>query len=165
MKKNIFFIGFLISIVFITSLICLEKLPLITSFINCKKDKVESSYNTSETKNEISEIITEQDFENLKQENASIVVKIYADWCGGCQYVNTFLPALQEQFKKDVIFYSINADNEKVMDLLSKSTFIEEPIAYLPTFLLIKNGAIKKQIVGTKEFAEMSAIIKKTFDV
>lgn len=124
---------------------------------------IESLPESSENIHQLREILTEQDFEDLKQSSDQIVVKIYADWCGGCQYVNAFLPSLQDQFKKDVTFYALNADNTKIMDQLTKSNMVEEPIAYLPTFLLIKNGVIKKQIVGVKEFDQMASIIKTTF--
>ena len=167
MKHNIFIKLSAMSIILIITLFLLHKFSFIPSLSHSKTTSLHTNEDSIDRKNitSVISITTEQDFENLKKHETPSVVKIYADWCGGCQYVETFFPYLAEEFKNTVHFYTINSDNEKIMNLLTESKLTKEPITYLPTFLLLQSGTIKKQITGVKEFAELKDIIKNTFNI
>ena len=164
-KKNIALIIFTVSI----SLIILSNIIMKYSQSHALHNALstENSYQNTLpiTHSRITEILDEATFEQAIKDEFPIVIKLYADWCGGCQYVQRYFPTLVDYFKDHVHFYEINADNKNIMNTLKQSKINAEPINYLPTFLLIKDGKVVKQIVGTKEFEYLRSNITETFNV
>ena len=68
------------------------------------------------------------------------VVDFYADWCGPCKVTEPILEELSEKMK-DVKFVKINVDENQ--ELSTKYSIFS-----IPTFLIMKDGTIKNQIVG-----------------
>jgi thiol-disulfide isomerase/thioredoxin len=162
MKKNSFLLLALCVIASLASVIICNKF----SVWPCKKSSPNShseDNSSTHTSNFIKEITTESQLEDARKDTLPVVIKFYADWCGGCQYMQTYFPALAESFKDKVHFYAINADNEKVMTAVQESNLTKEPIHSLPTLVLLQNGNIHKQIVGVKEFAELETEIIRAF--
>lgn len=45
--------------------------------------------------------------------NKPCIVDFYADWCGPCKRVAPILKELAETYKKEIVIYKINVDQEK----------------------------------------------------
>ncbi len=172
MKKNtILTLVGITTLLLISLLIISKKYSLWPSWICSKTESTQTSspINSNvmpiEEVTLITEVTTPEEFENLRKDEMPILIKFYATWCGACQYVDTYFPALAQHFKGKVTFYTINNDNKTITDLIEQTHFLKEPIAYLPTFVLMKHGSINQQIIGVKEFEYMQSKIAEIFSL
>lgn len=90
----------------------------------------------------------EQDFQKVLQDNDTVLVDFYADWCGPCKMM---APVLEEFTKENpsVTVCKVNVDDAP--QLASKFSVMS-----IPTFISFKNGAEHKSQVGvvSKDFLE-----------
>lgn len=109
-----------------------------------------------------SEITNTTQLTSVLESKKPMVLKFYADWCGACTYVNSYYGELKKDLP-DIDFYSINIDNQEIMQLVNSKKLSPEEITYLPTFLMIQTGKETKQITGAKKKEDMIAEIKNIF--
>ena len=69
-----------------------------------------------------------------------VVVDFYADWCGPCKVTEPILEELSEKIK-DAKFIKIDVDANQELS-------VKYSIFSIPTFLIMKDGDVKNQIVG-----------------
>ena len=84
----------------------------------------------------------EKDFENLIN-NDLIVVDFFATWCGPCKMLGQVLETME-----DVNIIKINVDEEEELAKRYK-------IMSIPNLLIIKDGEIKKQLIGFRSKEEL----------
>lgn len=108
------------------------------------------------------DISTQDQLETALASKRPMVFKFYAGWCGACTYVNSYYAELKEDLP-DIDFYSINIDNQEIMQQVESKKLSKEGIVYLPTFLMIQSGKETKQLTGAKKKDDMIAEIKKAF--
>ena len=94
--------------------------------------------------------ITEKEFENLINNNQTILVDFYADWCGPCR---ALAPVLDEIANENHNFKigKVNVDDE--INLSSQFK-----IRSIPTMIIFKDGKEVERMVG---FLPKEEIIKK----
>ena len=87
-----------------------------------------------------------------KTKEGNIVVDCYAPWCGPCKMLSPIIDELAKKIN-NYTFYKINVDeNPDVAE--------EYNIMSIPTLLIIKDGELKKQILGFKSKEELEDILK-----
>ena len=69
-----------------------------------------------------------------------VIVDFYADWCGPCKVTEPILEELSEKMK-DVKFVKVDVDANQELS-------VKYSIFSIPTFLIVKDGNVKNQIVG-----------------
>lgn len=89
--------------------------------------------------------ITDKEFMDEIQNNPSVIIKYYADWCGNCKLIAPKYKRLSndERFS-GVKFLDVNAENNPVA-----RDFVK--VDNLPFFAVIHNGQIVEASAGSKE--------------
>ena len=84
-------------------------------------------------------------YENEKIEDLEglYIVDFYADWCGPCKMLGQVLESME-----DVNIIKINVDEEEELAKRYK-------IMSIPNLLIIKDGEIKKQLIGFRSKEEL----------
>ena len=82
-----------------------------------------------------------------------VLVDFWAEWCGPCRSMAPYVDKLAAEFGDRLKVVKINTqDNNEV------------PARYginaIPTFLVIKNGEVVKQIVGSQPYSELKAAVE-----
>ncbi len=77
-----------------------------------------------------------------------VLVDFWAEWCAPCRAMSPFVDKLADEFAGRLKVVKINTqDNPEVPARYG--------ITAIPTFLVIKQGEVKKQIVGQRIYAEL----------
>jgi len=90
----------------------------------------------------MADAVTTTNFEQeVLQSDTPVLVDFWAEWCGPCHAVSPILDRIAEERAGELRLVKINIDEEP--DIAERYG-----IASIPTFLLLKNGAVVKQMVG-----------------
>lgn len=81
--------------------------------------------------------------EDLTKLEGVYLIDFYADWCGPCKMLGQVLETME-----DVNIIKINVDEEEELAKRYK-------IMSIPNLLIIKDGEIKKQIIGFRSKEEL----------
>eukprot|EP00474_Spongospora_subterranea_P009550 CRZ10008.1 hypothetical protein [Spongospora subterranea] len=73
-----------------------------------------------------------------------LVVDYYADWCGPCKRFEPTYEALSNKYDADADFIKINIEN-------ASEHAAEASISSVPSFQLIKDGAVVDLVVGADQ--------------
>lgn len=85
--------------------------------------------------------VTADDFDSeVLQADKPVLVDFWAAWCGPCQMVGPLVEQLSEEIDS-VKFVKVNIDEQP-------SLAAQYGIESIPTFLLIRNGAVVKKEIG-----------------
>lgn len=88
--------------------------------------------------------------EDLTKLEGVYLIDFYADWCGPCKMLGQVLETME-----DVNIIKINVDEEEELAKKYK-------IMSIPNLLIIKDGEIKKQLIG---FRSKEELLKEIDDV
>ncbi|MBQ0062713.1 MAG: thioredoxin [Prevotella sp.] len=86
-------------------------------------------------------VITQDNFEELKNGNTPLVLDFWATWCGPCRALSPILSGLAEEFDGRIIVGKCDVEEN---DELAA----EFGIHNIPTVLFFKNGQMVDKIVG-----------------
>ena len=78
----------------------------------------------------------------VKKSNKPVILDIYATWCGPCQQMEPALEELEKELGTMYKFAKLNVDEAR--DISIK----EYGVTSVPTFVFIKDGAIKGKETG-----------------
>ena len=112
------------------------------SDIGGSSEKVAISKATKEVIH-VPEIFTKEDKESLIKNNKVVIVDVYADWCHPCQITAPYFAELYDKYKD-----LCKLVKESVELRLSPT------VTVIPTFQIIIDGKLTKQITG----ADMGAV-------
>lgn len=82
-------------------------------------------------------------FEKAKKTSHPVVVDFWAPWCGPCRVTKPILDKLAKEYKGEVEFWPINADEQP--DLLR-----ELKIFGIPTVIAIQGGKLVSRVTGAQ---------------
>ncbi len=81
-----------------------------------------------------------------------VLVDFWAEWCGPCRAMSPYIDKLADEFKGKLKVVKINTeDNTEVPSRYG--------ITGIPTFLLIKKGEVKSQMIGQMQYEKLKAAV------
>jgi thioredoxin 1 len=105
---------------------------------------------------EIKEIKNNDDYKSfieMDKENLHII-KFGAKWCGPCRSLEVTLHGLDSEKIKDSLFASIDVDTDDMSDIIANYS-----VRSVPTMVFIKNGEVKKTLIGASAANKIYEII------
>jgi len=86
------------------------------------------------------------------QSQVPVLVDFWAEWCGPCRAMSPYVDKLAEEYKGKLKVVKLNTqDNTEVPSRYG--------ITAIPTFLVIKNGEVAKQIVGSMTYDKLKGAV------
>jgi thioredoxin 1 len=86
------------------------------------------------------------------QSSTPVLVDFWAEWCGPCRAMSPYIDKLADEFKGKLKVVKINTeDNTEVPSRYG--------ITGIPTFLLIKQGEVKSQMIGQMQYEKLKAAV------
>ena len=92
-------------------------------------------------------------FNEIINSNAKVLVDFYADWCGPCKMVGPLISQIADEHE-DIAVVKVNVDDE--MDLAEKFG-----VASIPTIILFKDGKEAKKNIGAMSKAQLEEFISE----
>ncbi len=125
---------------------------LVVKALQIDHPKVSENFQPSKDSKVIS--LSSDNFENLISEKDTVIVDIYADWCGPCKALSPILNELSKE--SDHTFAKLNADTNRA--LLGKLN-----ARGLPTLLFFKDGKEVGRQVGFTTKDKLNDLLVKYF--
>lgn len=100
--------------------------------------------------------LKQNNFQNTVENNQTVLVDFYADWCGPCQTLLPTIEKLAEEYEGNVAIKKVNVDNNKEL----ASSF---GIRSIPTLVYISKGKeVTRQngIVTERELRNQIELVK-----
>ena len=86
--------------------------------------------------------ITQENFEaEVMQSAQPVILDVYATWCGPCQQMTPIFEELEKELGANYKFVQLNVDE-------AREVSIKLGVTSVPTFVFIKDGAIKGKETG-----------------
>ena len=103
----------------------------------------------------VKEVSTLDEFNQILQSQANVVVDFYAPWCGPCKSMSPILERIANA-NKDITIIKVNSDR-------AKAICGKYGIRSLPTFIFFKDGNQVKKFSGARSQAQFEQEIKNAF--
>lgn len=86
------------------------------------------------------------------QSKIPVLVDFWATWCGPCKAMGPYIDKLATEYAGKLKVVKLNTeDNPEVPSRYG--------VTAIPTFLVIKNGAVAKQLVGAMPYDKLKAAV------
>jgi thioredoxin 1 len=94
----------------------------------------------------------EKSFNDLIDQDVSVLVEFYADWCGHCRRMAPVLEQLKAELKDTANIIQINVDsNQELAE--------EYEVESVPTFIVFKQGKQTWRQSGSKSISQLKQAI------
>lgn len=98
-------------------------------------------------------VVTNENFESLKNGAQPLVVDFWAEWCGPCRMLSPIIAQLAEEYDGKVVVGKCNVEEaEDVAAVMG--------IRNIPTLIFFKNGQEVDRVVG----AQSKTALQSKFD-
>ena len=98
------------------------------------------------------EVTDSQWKDTVLESETPVLVDFWAEWCAPCRAMGPYVDKLAEEYQDRLKVVKINTqDNPEVP--------AQYGITAIPTFLLIKNGEVVKQMVGSQQYDELKSVV------
>lgn len=79
------------------------------------------------------------------------LIDFWAVWCGPCKVMEPILDELEADYKDKITITKLNVDDEANQAMVQKYNVMS-----IPTYLFVKDGEVKDQVIGAQQKAEMT---------
>ncbi|MEN7982535.1 MAG: thioredoxin [Nanoarchaeota archaeon] len=97
--------------------------------------------------------LTKSEFENFTKEGL-VLIDFFAEWCMPCLTMAPIIDELNEKLKGKIKFGKVDVGENQ--DIAQKFEVVS-----IPNFVLLKNGKVIEQLVGTVSAEELEGILNK----
>jgi thioredoxin 1 len=98
-------------------------------------------------------VVTNENFESLKNGVQPFVVDFWAEWCGPCKMLSPIIAQLAEEYDGKVVVGKCNVEE-------AEDVAAEMGIRNIPTLIFFKNGQEVDRVVG----AQSKTALQSKFD-
>lgn len=95
--------------------------------------------------------LNENNFEEIKGTDKTVLIDFYADWCGPCRMVAPIIEAIAEE-RTDIVVCKVNVDDEQGLAQAFNVTSI-------PTLAVLKNGKLVRKESGARPKSDILAML------
>ena len=108
----------------------------------------------SKKKEDVTVILTEENFDDVIKNNKLVLVDCWAEWCAPCHLYEPIYKRVAEKYKGKAIFGRLNVDdNPKIADKYN--------VLNIPTTLVFVNGKLVDSLVGAVDEETLESIVTK----
>ena len=98
-------------------------------------------------------VVTNENFESLKNGSQPFVVDFWAEWCGPCKMLSPIIAQLAEEYDGKIVVGKCNVEE-------AEDVAAEMGIRNIPTLIFFKNGQEVDRVVG----AQSKTALQSKFD-
>lgn len=92
--------------------------------------------------------ITKSNFDTVVKNNEkTVLLDFYADWCGPCRMVSPIVDEIAEE-RSDIVVGKVNVDD-------CPELAVQFGIVSIPTLIVMKNGEVAGKMVGARPKSEI----------
>ena len=95
--------------------------------------------------------INKNNFEEIKNGSAPVLLDFYADWCGPCRMVGPIVEEIAQE-RGDIVVGKINVDDEQELAA-------EFGVFSIPTLVVLKKGKVVAQSTGARPKAQILSML------
>ncbi|MEM0262943.1 MAG: thioredoxin [Saccharolobus sp.] len=108
----------------------------------------------SKKKEDVTVVLTEENFDDIIKNNKLVLVDCWAEWCAPCHLYEPIYKRVAEKYKGKAIFGRLNVDdNPKIADKYN--------VLNIPTTLIFVNGKLVDNLVGAVDEETLESIVTK----
>lgn len=96
--------------------------------------------------------VDKNNFELVRTSEKTVLLDLYADWCGPCRMVSPLVDQIAEENPQYVVG-KINVDQEPEL----AQTF---GVLSIPTLVVLKDGKVASQVTGARPKAQILAMLE-----
>jgi thioredoxin 1 len=96
--------------------------------------------------------VTNENFEELKNSEKTVLLDFYADWCGPCKMVSPMIDQIAEEHPEYLVG-KVNVDDEE--DIAEAFGIMS-----IPTLVVLKGGEIAQKSVGVIPKEQILSLLK-----
>ena len=97
--------------------------------------------------------LTSDNFDSyVTESDVPVLVDFYADWCGPCKMMAPVVETLDAEYEGRVKFAKVDID-------ASDDIAMKYGIMSIPTFIVFKNGDVKKKFIGVTDKKELAGAL------
>ncbi|MBO4782371.1 MAG: thioredoxin [Lachnospiraceae bacterium] len=96
--------------------------------------------------------VTNENFEELKNSEKTVLLDFYADWCGPCKMVSPMIDQIAEEHPEYLVG-KVNVDDEE--DIAEAFGIMS-----IPTLVVLKGGEVAQKSVGVIPKEQILSLLK-----
>lgn len=95
--------------------------------------------------------VTNNNFEQVKNSDKTVLLDFYADWCGPCRMVGPIIDEIADE-NPDILVGKVNVDEEQQLAQAFS-------VMSIPTLVVLKNGKVVSKSMGAKPKAQILSML------